>query len=110
MMFSTYMYTKYVSCGHSVNHTKVAPGSPAAAAANQTLRSCSFSFLVACMARCIFAFSVKAMCRFSNVSGMGGATARALKRTLTVVLAILIWFRPSEDTLLGDHRMGELAT
>lgn len=39
MMFSTYMYTKYVSCGHSVNHTKVltkvAPGSPAAAAAKK---------------------------------------------------------------------------
>ena len=105
-----YSHTNMRSCGQSVNHTKVAPGSPADAAANQTLRSCSFSFLVACMARCTFAFNVKAMCRFSNVSGMGGATARALKRTLTVVLAILIWFRPSEDTLLGDHRMGELAT
>lgn len=38
MMFSTDMYTKYVSCGHSVNHTKVAPGSPAAAAWLRNLR------------------------------------------------------------------------
>ena len=39
MMFSTYMYTKYVSYGHSVNHTKVLTMWPPAARQPPQLRN-----------------------------------------------------------------------